>query len=368
MKKSSNSVLRVDQFVIISAIAIFVAAPILLAKSSNLKIIRENRRYYVLFPDSNKVEIVKAHEGGAENIAVLSTDAKYVFYTDCNWLGFESSGKDLFYCKPDGSERTFLHKLEGYVGYVEWLKKNGHNYLLFVEGIAGAETATIDLFDFDQRMMLLKMKGWDFERMKTGDCFILKDQSGNLMTDSKICLDSLLLRSDPDKYNVSVYKGYANPHFLFLSTRKEAFLDPQFSLIYVSDEKDFGALYGGLGHCFISPFKRYSVFCINLESKSWVGVLNHDTNKFQYMDSMNIGKYNYNFVWSDKENLLGFIKISPENYKEMVVLKFLGDSSSVVIKSIRFDEENEIELVGWSNLKKGFYYIMGKKEFLKLGE
>jgi hypothetical protein len=368
MKPAHNSIKKICFLLIILTTAAFVGFPISSVKSQNLKIIRENRRFYVLYPNGKKVEIVKEHEGGADNVVVLSPDAKYVFYTDATGIGFESSGKDLFYCKPDGTGRTFLHKLGGDVEHVNWIKKNGHTYLLFLEVLGGAGVATIDLFDFDQRKMLLKMKGWGLERIEESDCFILKDELGNLKKGTNICLDSLLSISDPDKYNIEVYAGYGEPNLLFLSTRREAFLNPESSWPDAPNESLVRAFYGELGQCCPSPFGTKNAFCINMDTKSWIGVLNNKRNKFQFLDSINVGEYKYNFVWSNNDRFLGFVESYPDSYQEIVILEFLGDSSYAIKEDIKLKEEREIELIGWSILKNGFYYIIGKKEFLKVQE
>jgi hypothetical protein len=334
------------------------------ANLPELKIVAENRKYYVLFPDGKKVEIVKEHEGGAPNVAILSPDSKYVFYTYGNWIGFESSGKDLYCCGPDGNERMFLCKLGGTVQDVNWIQKDGRNYVLFREIAAGLGWENADLFDFDNRKMILKIKKWELERIEDSECFTIIDYTGKLETGSKICLDSLLTLSDPDRYNVEVYTGYGYPNLLFLSTRREAFLNPESSWPDVPEEEIAKKYCGGLGQCFPSPHRRRSVYCINLDSDSWVGVLNNKTNKFQFSDSINVGKYN--FVWSDDGRFLGLVKSFPEDYQEIVVLEFVGDTSYIVKEDIKLKEEKEIELVSWSTRKGGFYYMVGNKEFLKI--
>lgn len=353
---------------VIVTTTIFMLFATAIVKPQDLEIVKEKRTFYVQFPDSSRVKIVK-DEGGARDAVVLSPDYKYVFYTQRSGIGFESSGKDLFYCKPDGTERTFLHKIYGNANNVNWMKRNGHNYILFVEVHGGEGVATLDVFDFDNRRMILKIEGWwNLERIEDSECFTVMRDIGELKRGSEICLDSLLSLSDPDGCNIEVYEGWSYPRLLFLSTRREAFLKPGAFWPDVPDEKMAKEYYGGLGQSFPSPHKRRSIYCINLDTESWMGILNNETSRFQFSDSISGGEYKYNFAWSDDGRFLGFVKSLPEDYEEIVVLEFLGDSSYATKKEIRLKQNQEIELTGWSTRKGGFFYMVRKNEFLKITE
>ncbi len=97
-------------------------------------------------------------------------------------------------------------------------------------------------------------------------------------------------------------------------------------------------------------------------------MLNNKTNKFQFSDSTGAGEFEYNFTWSDDDRFVAFVKSIPEDYREIVVLEFLGDSSYVIKEKIRLKGGEEIGLVGWSTRDGGFNYVVGKKEFLKIME
>jgi hypothetical protein len=334
------------------------------AKAGGLKLIDENGRFQVVFPDGRKAFIIGEYPGGSNNTAVLSPDSKYVFYTDATGIGFESSGKDMFYCKPDGTERTFLHKINGGASKVQWIRKKLHNYLLFLEVLAEAGEASIDLFDFDNRKMLLKIEGWVLEPTKRADCFVIGKEEGKPREWSTIWLDSLLSMSNPDKYNVQIYEGYGFHNELYLSTRKEPFLNPDYYWMDVPRYNN--SEYGGIGMSSPSRYKNRTVFCSNMDSRSWIGVLNNKTNLFQFSDSMTTGEYKYNFAWSYKDDLLGFVKRYPDNSQEIVVLEFLGDSSYTIRDQVKFTKEKDVELIGWSILKGGFEYMNGEKELLKI--
>ena len=333
--------------------------------SQELEIIRENRSFYVLHPDGGKVEIVKEHTGGALNVAVLSPDSKFVFYTDGTGIGFESSGKDLFYCKPDGTERTFLHKIGGNANNVSWINRNGHYYILFLEVWGGAGRAFVDLLDFTNRKMILKIEGWVLKTTEDSECFVMSDGT-EPHKGSKMCLDSLLSLGDPDKYNVEIFQGYGYPNELYLSTRREPFLNPDF---FWDDIPQYAeTYYGGLGQCFPSRHGWRTAFCVNMDSKSWVGVLNNKTKMFQFSDSITVGEYKYNFAWSYCERYLAFVKSLPGKHQEIVVLEFLGNTGYTVKQKLKLEEEREVELVGWSIRKGGFEYMLGEKEFLEIHE
>jgi len=356
---------RISSIRILTAVA-FLLLAISTAIPQDLKIVKEKRTFYVLFPDSSKVKIVKDQGCGARDVAVLSPDSKYVFYTDCTGIGFESSGKDLFYCKPDGTERTFLHKTYGSVSNIAWVNRDRHLYLLFYELYAGEVEGFVDVYDFENRRMILRIEARGLQRIGDTECFEIEKELKRPPVHSTICLDSLLALSNPDEYELRVYHGYGFPNVLYLSIRREPFLNPD---VYWDQIPEYAEIYyGGLGQCFPSRWKRRTVHCVNMDSKSWVGVLNNKTNVFQFSDSMTVGEYKYNFAWSDCDRFLAFVKNLPDNYQEIVVLEFLGDTSYVVKEEVKLKEEREVELVGWSIRKGGFEYMLGKKEFLKIHE
>jgi hypothetical protein len=229
--------------IVITAFFVFFVAVVV--KSQHLKIVQDDFTFYVQFPDGSKVKIIKDQGCGSREIAVLSSDDKYVFYTQCTGIGVESSGKDMFFCKPDGSERTFLHKIEGDAEKVHWIKNKGHNYLLFLEVLGESGYAYIDFFDFDQRKMLLKIEGWVLEPTKQGDCFVIERDPSRSNERSTICFDSLLSMSNPNKYNVQVYEGWGYHNELYLSTRREPFLNPDYYWMKVRRYND--SEYGGIG-------------------------------------------------------------------------------------------------------------------------
>jgi len=368
MKQSNIPITREHLLVITLITAIFMCPQLLLAQPQDIKIVVENWKFYVLFPDGKKVEIVEQHAGGADNAAILSPDNKYVFYTDWADIGFESSGKELFYCKPDGTERTFLRKLGGSVSNTQWTKKDDHNYIMFYEGFAEIGGGIVDLFDFDNRKLIARIKGYGFKRIEDSECFTPIDEIGRLKEGSRVCLDTLIASSEPNKYNVEIYRSNYRPDLFYLSCRREPFFGKELIWYDGKDDEMIEKWYGGIGHYSPSNDNKRTAYWINKKSNSWVGVLNKNTNSFQFMDSLATGKFGDNFVWSNYGNFLGFVRRYPGSHQEIVVLEFLGDSSYVVKESMRLDEEQEIELIGWSTRKNGFYYMIGKKEFLKLQE
>lgn len=368
MKQSNIPIIREHLLVTTLITAILMCSQVLLAQSQDIKIVIENWKFYVLFPDGKKVEIVKQHEGGADNVAILSPDQKYVFYTDMADIGFESSGKELFYCKSDGTERTFLRKLGGSVMNPHWLKKDGHSYILFYESFAGSGGGTIDLFDLDNHKLMVRINGYGFKKIEGSECFTLIDEIGKVKEGPRICLDSLIASSEPQKYNIEIYGSYYRPDLFYLSCRREPFFEPSLIWYDGKDDEMIEKWYGGIGHYSPSHDNKRTAYWINKKSNSWVGVLNKNTNSFQFMDSLTTGTFGDNSVWSNYGNFLGFVRRYPGSHQEIVVLEFLGDSSYVVKENMRLDEEQEIELIGWSTRKGGFYYMVGKKEFLKVME
>ncbi len=99
---------------------------------SKVKIIQENGYYCTQLETGEKFQIVRQWEPQSPNTVVLSPDLKYVAYTTSNHLGFESEGRDVYYCKIDGSERTFLHKFGFAVDTLLWDSYAERNFIFVI--------------------------------------------------------------------------------------------------------------------------------------------------------------------------------------------------------------------------------------------
>jgi hypothetical protein len=202
---------------------IVVLAPLCnsIAESDTPEIILENGFYYVIQPNGEKVAIVSEEEPNALNKAKLSPDRQYVVYTTANGLGFESEGRDLFYCKTDGTQRTFLHKFPAHVNDWIWVTKDKNNFLIVIlDGMGGPG---IWVLDFNKKKLLLSFSGDSVERVEGTDCYKIV----GIRKETKICPDELVRIRQ---------KGTIKPKILINWMGDQVYLSTEKGPIFGSDD------------------------------------------------------------------------------------------------------------------------------------
>ena len=157
------------------------------AESDTPEIILEDGYFYVVPPNGEKITIVKEHEPWVMNKAKLSPDGQYVVYTTANGLGFESGGRDLFYCKADGTQRTFLHKFELYISDWVWLSKDDRDFLIALswEGKAW-------VLDLNKKKLLLSFHADSVKKIEGTECYETFGIRVNERKEKRVCADELV--------------------------------------------------------------------------------------------------------------------------------------------------------------------------------
>lgn len=98
------------------------------SEQGKIKIVFCDDYYCTQMPTGEEYKIVKQVDW-APNRLTLSPDEKYVAYTASNGLGFENEGRDVFFCKVDGSERIFLHKFESSMDTLIWASSGVRDFI-----------------------------------------------------------------------------------------------------------------------------------------------------------------------------------------------------------------------------------------------
>lgn len=190
----------------------------LTAEPNAPEIILENGFYYVVQPNGEKVAIVSEQEPFALNKVKLSPDRQYVVYTTANGLGFESEGRDLFYCKTDGTERTFLHKFETHIDDWIWMTKGKRKFLIVIGKVCMTGSG-IWVLDFNKKQLLLSFPGDSVEKIGNSECYkIVGERKG-----SKICVDQLIHIKAQDIPEPQVFINWMHDG-VFLSTKRDPVL------------------------------------------------------------------------------------------------------------------------------------------------
>jgi hypothetical protein len=134
--------------------------------SKGKEIVLEDYWYYVTHPDGKKVSIVSARTGGEPHVEVIfSPDSNYVAYTGSNGTGFEGEGRDLFYCKTDGSEKTLILSSNTSIRYLYWVKAAHKNYILFDQWGSQEELGHVRVYDFVKHFVVFDTLGTSLVRI-----------------------------------------------------------------------------------------------------------------------------------------------------------------------------------------------------------
>jgi len=161
--------------------------------SKEKEIVLENHVYYVIHPNGKKVNIVSSRAPGGPWIEVVfSPDSTYVTYTADNGTGFEGQGRDLYYCRTDGSERTVVLCTSAGIHDLNWLRTGEKQYIVFVEWESGGkDVGLVKAYDFDEARTVFDTAALNLIRI--GDtpkllvnAFLFRDQMAYVLDLSKI--------------------------------------------------------------------------------------------------------------------------------------------------------------------------------------
>ena len=316
------------------------------------QIILEEGYFYAVQPDGKKVVIVKKHEPWAMNKARPSPDGNRILYTTSNGLGFECEGRDLFCCRTDGTERTFLHKFPAYVEDWFWLMENDRSFLILLNR-GSMSGPGIWVLDFDKRKLLMSFRKDSVERIADSQCFKVP----GIGKEKDICPDDLIRMAEGESPPSEVHLDWASIQFFMLNQRDPilgarevvgAFaaasqnLSAQERQLYEKTLRTLASgsvLFGGP-----SPVGHPGSFGFSVDGIS--GTFNLQRKRIESLDIG--GPLSLGAFWSPQGRYLALLKTEPDGAKKLIVWSATGDGvwDNVLVKE--FSPEATLSNVEWS--------------------
>jgi hypothetical protein len=327
----------------------FTIGPIF-AQEKKPEIILENGIYYCLQPNGEKVMIVRELEYGGNNKAKLSPDGKYVVYTTTNGLGFEGEGRDLFSCKTDGSERTFLHKFVYGINYWIWVSKGTKKFII-VAGGQGGETSGIYVLDSQKGTILLNFPVDSVELTEGKGCVKIK----GYRFEKELCADELFYITQEHPFNCQVFW---NDYDIYLTTEREPIVNYQkceklISPIYKSLSPEEKTLYKGICDSFSVRYGLFAEANFSADKKSVNFRMSGIWGKYD-LKSRKIVSFDFNgelslkVYYSPKGKYLAILKTEQPESKKIEFFENLGEAIFKPIFTKEFDKDIIISNIVWS--------------------
>lgn len=340
------------------------------AESDTAKIISEDGYFYVVRPDGKKVTIVKEHEPWAMNKAKLSPDRQYVVYTTANGLAFECEGRDLFYCKTDGTQRTFLHKFPAYVEDWIWLTKDTRSFLIVINR-GSMSGPGIWVLDFDKRQLLMSFRGDSVEVIPDTDCYRLV----KIRTEREICADELVRILEEETPQPEVFVNWMGD-LVYLSIERDPLFGSKevleyFALVFNALSSPERTLYQDLRNEVtdgVALFANEATFLagnmIAFSMEGLQGEFDLQTRRVQFLDLG--GDLSLKAFWSPQNRYVAILKTESSVTQNMVILRKTPQESWKSILTKEFSINASISNLEWSKEDETkIYYSLKEGEVLK---
>ena len=316
------------------------------------EIILEDGYFYAVQPDGKKVVIVKEHEPWAMNKAKPSPDGKGILYTTSNGLGFECEGRDLFCCKTDGTERTFLHKFPAYVEEWFWLTESDRSFLILLNRGSMSGPA-VWVLDFDNRKLLMSFPGDSVERIADSQCYKIL----GIGKEKSVCPDDLIRMAEGESPPSEVHLDWASTGFFLLNERDPILgareVATAFAMAHQNLAPEERQLYQKTLHTLASgsvllggpfPVGHPGSFGFSVDGMS--GTFNLQRKKIESLDIG--GPLSLGAFWSPQGRYFALLKTELDAGKKLSVWSTTGDGvrGNALVKE--FPPEASILKVEWS--------------------
>jgi|GEM_PF-5748442 len=328
------------------------------SEQGKVKIILENGYYYTQLETGEKYQIV-AQQDWAPNKITFSPDENYVAYTTSNWLGFENDGRDVFYCKVDGSERIFLHKFQICVHTLLWESFDGRGYIFVVPKNCGIGPAEIQVIDCQSKNVIFTCAGDSLGEIPGTDCYqVYYNGKPSEAEKPKICLRDLQAIKEPDSLNMRFFIGWGNWD-VYISTQRDQIL--RFNELSKSTREEDQALRGvmwsepfALSKIIPNQKNNSIVFFGGDKTSGFFGVVDTESKKLLLFDKTDSLKFS-NASWSPDGTRFAVIRMS--NWQKDIDFYEVDEEGKVdLIKSYRVPTDQPLSDFRWSEDSKKFYY------------
>jgi len=349
-------------------LTLFLACGIAYSGQGKVKIILENGYYYTQLETGEKFEIVKQVDWALNKI-VFSPDGEYLAYTTSNGLGFENEGRDVFYCKVDGSERIFLHKFELCADTLLWDSFKGRDFIFVISWDCYADKGGIQVIDLKSKNLILRVLGDKLEKIQGTDCYEIyclnkPVQQGRQM----ICLEDLLAIKEPDSLNLRFYAGWTLGD-IYISTKRDPLIkfgDPsnppkEQELILRS------FLWGGgypVSKIILNVKNNQIAFYGDVDKFGFFGVFDVQLPKLLLFNSSDSLKFSHP-TWSPDGSRLAILRINSWD-KYIYFYEFTGPEKIELIKTFTVVTGEPLSDFRWSSDSNKFYFSYLNSDYQKV--
>ena len=329
------------------------------SEQSNVKIVLEDGYYYTQLENGEKYQIVKQQEPWAINKIVISPDQEFVAYTAANGLGFECEGRDVFYCRIDGSEKTFLHRFQNCVNTLLWQSLDRKSFIFVIPKNCETYPVEVQVIDFQSKQVIFSFVGDSLGEIRGTDCNKVYYQGKPPLMGRKIvCLRDLLYIKEPDSINVGFFTSWSTGD-IYVSTQT----DPVLKLSDLPElsrplGKKFGEFLKGryfyIPFIFSTPLNNRIVFIGDAETLGLFGVFDLNEKKLLSLDYSDDQKF-LNANWSPDGSRFAVIRMS--NWQKYIDFYEVDEKGEVdLIKTYRVPTDQPLSDFRWSDDSKKFYY------------
>lgn len=190
------------------------------SEQSNVKIVLENGYYYTQLENGERYQIVQQQEQWAYNKVILSPDENFVAYSTGNGLGFEQIGRDIYFCKVDGSQRTFLHRFETDVDTLLWASSGERNFIFVISRGCDTSFGGVRAIDLQSGAAVFTFAGDGLRKIPETDCYQIYCQGKpERQGRQRICVEELKSIKKPDSSNVKFFTSWDAGDIYFDSER-----------------------------------------------------------------------------------------------------------------------------------------------------